>query len=100
MRDAADSWTYCVVVSNDYPGGGGTRTFNDFVTHEQSYVHPCGRGSGWTKTPPNFLAFRWGNQERLDAGGSARVFGALRQPPNSSVWTEAVAGTRRPLTRA
>lgn len=62
MLDFADSWTYCVVVSNNYPGGGGERTYRDFVTAEQSYFHPYGWGSGWPKIPPNFLAFRWGNQ--------------------------------------
>jgi len=44
------------------PVAGGARTFRDFVTAEQCYFHPYGWGSGWPKTPPNFLAFRWGNQ--------------------------------------
>lgn len=62
MRDPADSWTYCVALSNGRPGGGGTRTNRDFVTAERCYFHPHGWGSGWPKTPPNFLAFRWNNQ--------------------------------------
>lgn len=79
MRDFADSWTYCVVVSNDYPGGGGERTFRDFVTAEQCYFHPYGWGSGWPKTPPNFLAFRWGNQvQRLHRVVSSEVVPSLQ----------------------
>ncbi len=79
MRDLADSWTYCVVVSNDYPGGGGERTFRDFVTAEQCYFHPYGWGSGWPKTPPNFLAFRWGNQvQRLHRVASSEVVPSLQ----------------------
>jgi hypothetical protein len=79
MRDSADSWTYCVVVSNDYPGGGGAHTFRDFVTHEQCYFHPYGRGSGWPRTPPNFLAFRWANQvQRLHRVVSSEVIPSLQ----------------------
>lgn len=79
VRDFADSWTYCVVVSSDYPGGGGTRTFRDFVTAEQCYFHPYGWGSGWPKTPPNFLAFRWGNQvQRLHRVASSEVIPSLQ----------------------
>lgn len=59
MRDPADSWTYCVAVGNGRPGDGGSRTFRDFVTTEGCYFHPYGWGSGWPRTPPNFLAFRW-----------------------------------------
>lgn len=59
MLDPADSWTYCVVLSNSRPGGGGARTFREFVTVESCYFHPYGWGAGWPKTPPNFLAFRW-----------------------------------------
>jgi hypothetical protein len=61
MRDPADSWTYCVVISNDRPGGG-PRTFREFVTIEGCYFHPYGWGKGWPRTPPNFLAFRWDGQ--------------------------------------
>jgi hypothetical protein len=59
MRDPADSWTYCVVVNNERPGGGGPCTFREFVTTEGCYFHPYGWGKGWPRTPPNFLAFRW-----------------------------------------
>ncbi len=79
MRDFADSWTYCVVVSNDRPGGGGDRTFRDFVTAERCYFHPYGWGSGWPKAPPNFLAFRWGNQvQRIHRVSSSEVIPSLQ----------------------
>jgi hypothetical protein len=79
MRDLADSWTYCVVVSNDYPGGVGERTFRDFMTAERCYFHHYGWGSGWPKTPPNFLAFRWGNQvQRIRRVASSEVIPSLR----------------------
>ena len=60
VRTPQDSWTYCVVVSGDKPGGGGDRTFRDYVD-EGWYFHPFGSG-GWPKEPPNFLAFRWSNR--------------------------------------
>jgi hypothetical protein len=60
MRDPADSWAYCVAISNARPGGGGSRTFRDFVAGERCYFHPYGKN--WPRTPPNFLAFRWNGQ--------------------------------------
>jgi hypothetical protein len=56
--DAADMWTYCVVVSNERLG---ERTFRQYVLDEGVYFHPFGWGHGWPKQPPNFLAFRWDN---------------------------------------
>jgi len=58
LRSIADSWTYCVVLSDDRPGDGGTRSFREFVTEDRVYFHPYGIG-GWPTEPPNFLAFRW-----------------------------------------
>lgn len=60
MREPADSWTYCVVISRDRPGGGGPRTFRDFVIGERCYFLPYGKG--WPRRPPNFLAFRCDGQ--------------------------------------
>lgn len=94
MRDFANSWTYCVAVTNYYPGGGGTRTFRDFLTHDQCYFHPYGWGNGWPKTPPNFLAFRWGNQvQRLHRVISSEVIPSLQ-----SRWADIPAedGTDQP----
>jgi hypothetical protein len=62
VRDPASCWAYCVVLSTGRPGGGGERTFRDFVRNEDTYFHPFGWGSGWPNNPPNFLAFRWGNK--------------------------------------
>ena len=84
MRDPADSWTYCVVVSNDRPGDGGSRTFRDFVISESCYFHPYGWGGGWPKTPPNFIAFRWANQvQRIH-----RVTGAEVIPNLQACWPD------------
>lgn len=83
MRDPADSWTYCVVVSNDRPGGG-PRTFREFVTTEACYFHPYGWGKGWPRTPPNFLAFRWDGQVRQ----VCRVIRAEVIPDLQSRWPD------------
>lgn len=79
MRDPADSWTYSVVISNNCPGGGGSRTFRDFVTAEGCYFHPYGWGNGWPRTPPNFLAFRWNGQvQRIHRVTHAEVIPSLQ----------------------
>lgn len=62
MRDPADSWTYCVAISNNRPGDG-PRTYREFVTDENCYFHPYGKH--WPRTPPNFLAFRWNGKVQL-----------------------------------
>jgi hypothetical protein len=77
MREPADSWTYCVVISTNRPGDGGHRTFRDFVTGEGCYFHPYGKG--WPRTPPNFLAFRWGGQvQRIHRVIHAEVIPSLQ----------------------
>ena len=94
MRDPADSWTYCVVVSNDRPGSGGARTNRNFVTTEHCYFHPHGWGKGWPKTPPNFLAFRWDSQvQRIHRVTSSEVI-----PNLQSLWPDIpkVDGTDKP----
>lgn len=63
LRSVADSWTYCVVISNERPGGADQRSFREFVTEEHIYFHPYGR-QGWPTEPPNFMAFRWDNAVR------------------------------------
>jgi len=84
MRDAADSWVYCVVVSTWRPGDGGLRTFRDFVVNEHTYFHPFGWGGGWPKTPPNFLAFRWNNQVQQ----VHRVLSSQVMPNLQNRWTD------------
>jgi len=56
MRRVEDSWTYCVVLNDEKPGG--TATFKEIVTDQLSYFHPYGTG-GWPTEAPNFMAFRW-----------------------------------------
>ena len=60
VREPQDNWTFCVVVSEDRPSDGDSRTFREFV-EDGIYFHPFGV-DGWPKDAPNFLAFRWGNQ--------------------------------------
>ncbi len=79
MRDPADSWTYCVTAGNGRPGDGGSRTFRDFTTTEACYFHPYGWGSGWPRTPPNFLAVRWnGHVQQAHRITSADVIPTLQ----------------------
>ena len=56
VRDIADSWTYCVVLDDEKPGGGAT--FKEIVVEQLMYFHPYGQG-GWPTERPNFMAFRW-----------------------------------------
>lgn len=46
MRLISDSWTYCVVLNNKRPGGGGERTYRQYVTEEMHYFHPYGSRNG------------------------------------------------------
>ena len=84
VRDPADSWTYCVSVSDGRPGNGGPRTFRDYVTTEGCYFHPYGWGNGWPREPPNFLAARWGNQVQL----VCRVMSAEVIPSLQARWPD------------
>jgi hypothetical protein len=56
VRPVGDSWVYCVVLSDQRPGGGAS--FKEIVTEQSRYFHPYGAG-GWPTEPPNFMAFRW-----------------------------------------
>lgn len=62
VRRVEDSWTYCVVLTNDKPGE--TATFKEIVNDQRRYFHPYGV-SGWPTEPPNFIAFRWDGAVRL-----------------------------------
>lgn len=76
VRTPQDSWTYCVSVGEGRPGGGGERTFRDFID-QRSYFHPFGTG-GWPKEPPNFVAFRWhGKVQRIHRVAEAEVVPSL-----------------------
>jgi len=77
VRTPQDSWTYCVSVGEGRPGGGGERTFRDFVD-QQWYFHPYGGTGGWPKEPPNFVAFRWyGKVQRVHRVADAEVVPSL-----------------------
>jgi len=66
MTDPSDMWTYCVVINDKQPGGGGPYTFREYVEVASVYFHPFGGGFGWPKSPPNFFAFRWsGKVQRI-----------------------------------
>lgn len=84
VRDPADSWTYCVAVSNALVDEASTRRYRDFITKESVYFHPHGWGSGWPKTPPNFLAFRWNAQVQQ----VRRVTETVVVPNLQSRWTD------------
>ncbi len=84
VRDPADGWTYCVAVSNALVDEASTWRWRDFVTAESAYFHPHGLGGGWPKTPPNFLAFRWGGQVQQ----VRRVMDAVVVPNLQSRWAE------------
>lgn len=56
-QDAWTTWTYCVSVSNKTPDGWPL-SFRE-VVQAGRYFHPY--GTGFQKTAPNFLAFRWAN---------------------------------------
>lgn len=84
VRDPGDALAYCVVLSTGRPGGGGSRTFLDFVLGENVYYHPFGWGGGWPTLPPNFFAFRWDNKVRR----IQRVMSHEVIPDLQSRWTD------------
>ena len=59
MRDQESNQVYVVSISNDHWEPVGT-TFRAVVEEHSRYFHPA--GSGWPKTPPNYLGFRWNGQ--------------------------------------
>jgi hypothetical protein len=86
VRDPAEQWVYCVVVSND--AQGGPRTFRDYVTTERRYFHPFGGRNGWPKRPPTFLAFRWeGRLRQVNRAVESKVVATLQEE-----WPDIPAG--------
>ncbi len=78
MRRPEDCMTYCVVLNQDKPGDGGSRTFLEYVTDAHCYFHPYGAGNGWPAEPPNFMAFRWGGYvQRIHRVTRAEVIPSL-----------------------
>jgi len=60
MKDS--NWVYVVSVGTGHPENCEL-TWIDFVESYGRYFHPVGGGkSGWPKTPPNYIAFRYYGQ--------------------------------------
>lgn len=79
MRSVADSWTYCVVLNDERPGGPKAPSFKEYVTDLSCYFHPYGEG-GWPTQPPNFMAFRWGGKvQRIHRVTSSEVIPTIRE---------------------
>jgi hypothetical protein len=77
MQDLFSNWTYCVSVSHRTPAGWPI-SFRD-VVDDGCYFHPYGI-SGWPKTPPNYIAFRWsGAVQRIHHIDSYTVVGQLQE---------------------
>lgn len=77
MLDVADSWCYCVVVSNHPVVEGATRTSREWLIRDGVYSHVYGEG-GWPTIPPNFIAFRWdGAVQQIRRVESAEVVPSL-----------------------
>lgn len=77
VRDPAEQWAYCVVVSKDTMGG--TRTFRDYIQDERVYFHQFGGNNGWPKRPPTFLCFRWeGRVRQVNRVETSRVINTLQ----------------------
>jgi hypothetical protein len=72
VRDPAEQWVYCVVVSND--AQGGPRTFRDYVTTERRYFHPFGGRNGWPKRPPTSPSDGKGVSDRSTGLSRARLW--------------------------
>lgn len=59
VRDQESNWVYVVSINEDFWDVTGA-TFRAVVEQHGKYFHPA--ASGWPKTPPNYLAFRWHGQ--------------------------------------
>lgn len=92
-----ENWVYCVAVSQDRPGGGGERTFRQYVA-DGWYFHPDGI-NGWPdrSRAPAVLAFRWdGHVQRI-----CRVSSVSESKPPQAWWPEVprTPDTERPHFR-
>lgn len=62
MQAKESNWVYVVSVGTGHPDNCEL-TWIDFVEKRGQYFHPVGGGrSGWPKTPPNYIGFRYGGQ--------------------------------------
>lgn len=59
MQSKESNWVYVVSVGTGHPNNCEL-TWIDFVEKYGKYFHPVGGGkSGWPKTPPNYIGFRY-----------------------------------------
>lgn len=62
MQSKDSNWVYVVSVGTGHPDNC-CLTWIDFVEKYGRYFHPVGGGrSGWPKTPPNYIGFRYYGQ--------------------------------------
>lgn len=62
MQAKDSNWVYVVSLSTGHPENCEL-TWIDFVEKRGRYFHPIGGGrSGWPKTPPNYIGFRYHGQ--------------------------------------
>lgn len=62
MQEKESNWVYVVSIGTGHPDNCNL-TWIDFVEKKGKYFHPIGGGrSGWPKTPPNYIAFRYYGQ--------------------------------------
>jgi len=62
MQSKDSNWVYVVSVGTGHPDNCEL-TWIDFVEKYGRYFHPVGGGrSGWPKTPPNYIGFRYYGQ--------------------------------------
>ena len=62
MQAKDSNWVYVVSLGTGKPDGCDL-TWIDIVATHNEYFHPIGGGkSGWPKTPPNYIAFRYYGQ--------------------------------------
>lgn len=57
--DPYSAKTYCVSLGQA-PGQGWSRSTKQILEEDLKYTHPYAV-NGWTKVPPNYIAFRWSN---------------------------------------
>lgn len=62
IQEKESNWVYVVSIGMGYPNNCKL-TWIDFVEKHRKYFHPVGGGkSGWPKTPPNYIGFRYHGQ--------------------------------------
>ncbi len=62
LQAKESNWVYVVSVGRGHPDNCKL-TWIDFVEKHNTYFHPVGGGrSGWPKTPPNYIGFRYYGQ--------------------------------------